>query len=108
MQILSIGPLGAPPTVVDYLVVAGGGSSANGGGGAGGVRSSVTNTGKNGTLESALSVTAGVQLTVTVGAGGAKNATTNLQGTNGANSVFSTITSTVVVLVVHKALPRRV
>ena len=81
-----------PPTSVDFLVVAGGGSSSIGGGGAGGVRSSLTNTGKNGTLESALSVTAGVSLTVTVGAGGTASATDATQGTSGVDSVFSTFT----------------
>ena len=53
-----------PPSTVEYLVVAGGGGGGGaiiggGGGGAGGYR---TNTG--------FSVTSGVELTVTVGAGG--------------------------------------
>ena len=68
---------GAPP--VEYLVVAGGGgggaggttTQAGGGGGAGGYRTA-----------SEFSVTEGVSITVTVGAGGA-------QATNGTNSVFS-------------------
>jgi hypothetical protein len=75
---------------VDYLVVAGGGSggggSSGGGGGAGGLRSTVTATGGGGTLETALSLTAGTTYTATVGAGGAI-------GVKGSNSVFSTITS---------------
>lgn len=77
----------------DYLVVAGGGSGgtatsgAAGGGGAGGLRSTVTATGGGGSLESALSLTANTDYTVTVGAGGTVRA-------NGSNSVFSTITST--------------
>jgi hypothetical protein len=73
MQILAgVGAPLSPPTAVDYLCVAGGGGGgARGGGGAGGLRSTVTATGGGGSLESALSVTAGVELTVTVGAGGA-------------------------------------
>jgi hypothetical protein len=61
----------------DYLVVAGGGAGGQGGGGAGGYRTSIGGT--------ALSLTAQAY-TVTVGAGGAA-------GTEGSNSVFSTITS---------------
>jgi hypothetical protein len=78
----------------DYLVVAGGGGAGGpnsgwggGGGGGGGFRSTVTNTGKGGTLESPLSLTNGTNYTVTVGAGGAVE-------TIGNNSVFATITST--------------
>jgi hypothetical protein len=74
----------------DYLVVAGGGGSyrdASGGGGAGGLRSTVTATGGGGSLESALSLTASTNYTVTIGAGGTGAA-------NGSNSVFSSITST--------------
>lgn len=78
----------APSTVsVDYLVVAGGGgggtsfatAGGGGGGGAGAVRSG------------SLSVSA-TSYPITIGAGGA-GATTN-QGTNGSDSVFSSITST--------------
>jgi len=69
-----------PPSSVEYLVVAGGGGGgaggAGGGGGAGGLRSGT-----------GLSVTSGIAYTVTVGAGGTA-------ATNGANSIFSTITST--------------
>ena len=56
---------------VDYLVVAGGGSGGNpanggaGGGGAGGLRSTVTATGGGGALESALSLLANTNYTVT-------------------------------------------
>jgi len=79
----------------DYLVVAGGGGGGGGqnqyayggGGGAGGLRCTVTATGGGGSLESALSLTASTNYTVTVGAGGAAD-------TNGSNSVFSSITST--------------
>jgi len=84
---------------VDYLVVAGGGGGASfysGGGGAGGLRSTVTATGGGGSLESALSLTANTGYTVTVGAGGAAGTDTvnPSAGSDGGNSVFSTITST--------------
>lgn len=81
----------------DYLVVAGGGGGAGVGGagaGAGGLRSTVNNTGGGGVLETALSVTSGVPLTVTIGAGGTGGDTSTGVGTSGANSTFSTITST--------------
>ena len=82
----------------DYLVVAGGGGGSGsvnlqegaGGGGAGGLRCTVTATGGGGSLESALSLTASTNYTVTVGAGGAGGTT----GSNGSDSVFSSITST--------------
>ena len=82
----------------DYLVVAGGGGSGmvyGGGGGAGGMRCTVTATGGGGSLESALSLTAQAY-TVTVGAGGAgaPSNSSYLRGSNGSNSVFSSITST--------------
>ena len=73
---------------VEYLVIAGGGGSArqtweSGGGGAGGF---LTATGF---------AVAATGLTVTIGAGGIGNATggTPYTGTNGSNSVFSTITA---------------
>jgi len=84
----------------DYLVIAGGGSgggatanddSGEGGGGAGGLRSTVAATGGGGALESALSLTANTNYTITIGAGGATSSTT---GNSGSNSVFSTITAT--------------
>lgn len=87
----------------DYLVIAGGGgsgfsSSANGtgtgGGGAGGLRSTVGTTGGGGSLESALSLTANTNYTVTIGAGGSAGTGANTDATDGSNSVFSTITST--------------
>jgi len=85
----------------DYLVVAGGGGGAGGGGpaggGAGGLRSTVTATGGGGTLESALSLASGTGYAITVGAGGASgtgNYPSATKGTNGGNSVFSTVTST--------------
>ena len=77
-------------TQVDYLVVAGGGGGGwfgAGGGGAGGFRAGT-----------GLSVTAGTTYTVTVGAGGATGSGTEItassRGANGADSIFSTITST--------------
>ena len=70
---------------VNYLVVAGGGGggeSLGGGGGAGGYQNST------------LAVTA-TGLTVTVGAGGAGAISgATAKGTNGNNSVFSTVTAT--------------
>jgi hypothetical protein len=86
----------------DYLVVAGGGGGGSlsfagnggggGGGGAGGLRSTVGATGGGGSLETALSLTA-TGYTVTVGAGGIGGSGIEIRGTNGSNSVFSTITS---------------
>lgn len=80
--------------VVNYLVVAGGGGGGSntgvlngGGGGAGGLRSTVTATGGGGSLETPLTVRTNAGYTVTVGAGG-------IHGTQGTDSVFSTITST--------------
>ena len=76
---------------VEYLVVAGGGGGGGdigGGGGAGGYKTNFGGT--------ALGVTA-QSYSITVGAGGAGGGTTresNTVGTDGVNSVFSTITST--------------
>lgn len=68
----------------DYLVIAGGGGGgAQGGGGAGGYRTSAGTSGANSSAESALTLTALNNYTVTVGAGGGQ----------GSNSVFHTITS---------------
>ena len=85
----------------DYLVVAGGGGGgggtatdgSGGAGGAGGLRCTVTATGGGGSLESALSLTASTNYTVTVGAGGSGGTVNNL-GTSGSDSVFGSITST--------------
>jgi hypothetical protein len=86
----------------DYLVVAGGagggasvgsGYGGAGGGGAGGLRSTVTATGGGGSLESAISVASGTPIAVTIGAGGA-GAASDVRGTNGSDSIFSTVTST--------------
>ena len=71
---------------VEYLVIAGGGgggSSFGGGGGAGGYRTGT------------VAVTANTAVAVTVGAGGAGAAAVDSgYGTNGDNSVFSSITAT--------------
>lgn len=77
---------------VQYLVIAGGGggtSEISGGGGAGGYRTSATGqtSGRNSSTESALALSVSTNYTVTVGGGGAT-------GSNGSDSVFSTITST--------------
>ncbi len=73
---------------VDYLVVAGGG----GGGGGGGSASAGSGAGAGGfRTGSGLAVIPGTTYTITVGGGGAGVA--NAVGSNGANSVFSTITS---------------
>jgi hypothetical protein len=67
----------------DYLVVAGGGGGGYGGGGAGGFRT--------GTAFSTITT----PYAITVGAGGVGGANgTTAQGTNGSDSIFSTITST--------------
>jgi len=71
-------------TSVDYLVVGGGGGGGDrsgGGGGAGGFRTGT------------LTVVGGTSYTVTVGAGGA-GSTDFSNGSDGSDSVFSTITST--------------
>ena len=71
------------PATVDYLVVAGGGGGGGGigaGGGGGGYRT-------------ATSFSLGASFTVTVGAGGTGAANGQANGTVGANSVFSSITS---------------
>lgn len=84
------------PLTCDYLVIAGGGGGGydtGGGGGAGGLRSTIGATGGGGALESVLSLTAQAY-SVTVGAGGAGALTGSRHGSNGSNSVFSTITST--------------
>jgi hypothetical protein len=83
------------PLTVDYLVVAGGGGSSEigGGGGAGGLRTSYGSTSGGGaSAETSLSLSVSTSYTVTVGAGGAGQTDEN-NGGNGANSVFSTITS---------------
>jgi hypothetical protein len=90
--------------IVDYLVVAGGGGGASAppsttggaGGGAGGLRTSYTNTSSlNGHTESSLSLAIATNYTVTVGGGGTGGSSSGANyGSDGANSVFSSITST--------------
>lgn len=86
-------------TSIEYLVIAGGGGGGNqlgGGGGAGGYRNSVSGetTGGGGAAESALTVTPGAALTITVGSGGAGGRTTSVRnGSPGADSVFGSITA---------------
>ena len=82
---------------VSYLVIAGGaggGSNRGGGGGAGGYRNAYASesSGGGGSTETALTLVVGTSYSVTVGAGGA-GGTNQGKGTNGSDSVFSTITS---------------
>ena len=80
------------PITVDYLVVAGGASGGAGyyagAGGAGGYRTSYGDA-----SVSALSLIAGTNYTVTIGAGGAVQSDQTTVGNSGNNSVFTTITS---------------
>ena len=89
---------------VEYLVVAGGGGGpggnnrAGGGGGAGGYRCSVTGetSGGGAPAEAAMFATVGSVYTLTCGAGGTGGSATfpnSNPGTNGSQSVFSTIVS---------------
>ena len=95
----SEGAASGPTIPVDFLVVAGGGSggadSNSGGGGAGGLRTSFGSTSGGGSsAESSLSLQSGLSYTVTVGAGAPTASVTNpYKGSNGSNSVFSSITS---------------
>ncbi len=91
---------------IQYLVIAGGGggggcqlNDANpegAGGGAGGYRSSISgeSSGGGASAESAINGVLGTPYTVTVGAGGTGSSDRFIRGASGANSVFSTITST--------------
>ena len=86
------------PLSVEYLVIAGGGSGGQGlgsGGGAGGFRSNVVGqvSGGGASAEPSLTVQALTNYTVTVGAGGPGTVTQNVNGVQGSNSVFSSITS---------------
>lgn len=88
---------------VDYLVIAGGGGGSShtvasstesgGGGGAGGMRSTLTNTGKEAALEAQATVSLSTNYSVVVGAGGSGGASAGM-GTSGVDSTFNTITST--------------
>jgi hypothetical protein len=77
---------------VDFLVIAGGGAGAQAGGGAGGYRTSAGTSGGGASAESAISVSAGTNYSVTVGGGGAGTSGTSY-GSDGTSSVFSTITT---------------
>jgi len=94
---LTISGLTSSPVAidVDYLVVAGGGGASWGAGGAGGLRTSYGSTSGGGaSAESSLALDASTNYTITVGSGGnAGNGSTGV-GSQGSNSVFSTITST--------------
>jgi hypothetical protein len=84
-------PVGS--TTIDYLVVAGGGGGGGlcergGGGGAGGYRESFPNPATGGLPVSIQSYP------ITVGAGGGASLSGPARGTNGNDSIFSTITST--------------
>jgi len=93
------------PVEVSYLVIAGGGGSSgghqSGGGGAGGYRNSYASetSGGGGSTETPLSLSPGTNYTVTIGAGGAGGIAIGStqgganKGSNGSDSVFSTITS---------------
>jgi len=95
------------PSIVDYMVVAGGGGggdSYGGGGGAGGFRESLASCSPthtpSGHTASPLKATSGITVTaqtypISVGAGGGSNPGGSPNaGSDGSNSVFSTITST--------------
>ena len=106
--VVSSAATGPAPNNVDYLVVAGGGGGAGsdnevkgGGGGAGGFRMS-NSTSMPAPTTSPLASPTGITITastypITVGAGGSGAPGTppanNQVGTNGSNSIFSTITS---------------
>lgn len=85
------------PIPVDYLVVAGGGGTGfdvGGGGGAGGLRTSYGSTSGGGSsAEASLSLFDATSYSVTIGGGGGNGGGSNVRGTNGNNSIFSTITS---------------
>jgi len=89
---IGAGPAGGPSNV-DYLVVAGGAGGGSGyrsgGGGAGGYRTTFPSPSCN---AGSFPVSA-TTYPITVGAGGAGGTTPENSGTNGSNSVFSTITS---------------
>lgn len=87
--------------IIDFLVVAGGGSSGRGGnygdyygggGGGGGFRSSTDGRGGGQSSDTAIIVTSGTNYAVQVGGGGA-GVTSTIQGNNGTDSIFATITS---------------
>ncbi len=82
------------PLTVNYLVIAGGGGASEVGGGAGGYRTSAGTSGGGASAESALTLAVATNYTVTVGGGGSASTNQSIAGTNGSNSIFSTITAT--------------
>ena len=72
---------GLPPQNVEFLVVAGGGGGANSGAGGGGG-------GAGGLLAGFSGVTAGTQLWITIGGGGATGTHNSTNASNGNNSVL--------------------
>ena len=77
----------------DFLVVAGGGGAGCAGAGSGGLRTSFgSSSGGGSSNESKAGIALSTSYTVTVGAGG-NGASSNVDGADGSNSVFSTITS---------------
>ena len=78
---------------LDFLVIAGGGGGSRyGGGGAGGLRTSFGSTSGGGASnEASLSADTTITYTITIGTGGSGG--NRSAGSNGQNSVFSTITS---------------
>ena len=92
----------APVAIVDYVVVAGGGGGGyhyGGAGGAGGYRESYNATTSGCYTASPLATPISIPVTtttypITVGSGGPGSSASPWKGSNGGNSVFSTITST--------------
>ena len=91
-QVLGFGSGGGEAKYqVQFLVLAGGGAGGRatnyggGGGGAGGFRTICAKT---------FCVTVGEEIPITVGSGGAQTGSTPVVNASGANSIFSTITST--------------
>lgn len=83
---------------LEYLVIAGGGSGGSGhggGGGAGGYRCSLAGegSGRSSATESTLSITPGLNYSITIGAGGPGGKTASARGESGTGSSFSTITT---------------
>ena len=76
-----------PPLTVDFLVVAGGGSGGADGPGGGGAGGYLTTSTYGGT-ESSLSLSTGVNYTITVGLGGASQAVGTVVGNTGGDSII--------------------
>tara|TARA_R100000963_G_scaffold32377_1_gene24001 strand:+ start:821 stop:2215 length:1395 start_codon:yes stop_codon:yes gene_type:complete len=98
---LCVSAIGAGPTaIIDYMVIAGGGGGGfgdGGGGGAGGFRfaNSYAAPGSNSPLAAPTGIPVSItSYPITVGGGGTGGANPNGLATQGAESIFSTITST--------------